>query len=167
VLLAALAVVAAALVAVADASACSCVVLDLDRDLPAADAAFVGHVVSREADKPIVSTADPVRWTFEVETAVKGELPQRVVVLAAVDSASCGLGLEEGQRAGLLLDRERDEWTSSLCRQADPAELIRNVQPGARVVADAEEDGGWWPYAAAGALGLAAAIAFALRRSAG
>ncbi len=168
---------AAALAAVAaftgpaadDAFACSCVSADPSEFLPQADAAFVGRPLDRRVDEPVLSSGDPAYWTFAIERAVKGTLPSRLVVVTAVDGASCGLELALGQRVGLLLDGSEGEYASNLCWQADPDELARHALPDARIVAGYAQPGGRpeWPFALAGGLALTALGArFALVRRA-
>jgi len=168
---------AAALAAVASlagahaepAFACSCIGVDPARDLPTVDAAFVGRAVSRRVDEPILSSGDAAVWTFEVERAVKGTLPARLEVTAAVSGASCGLELGLDQRIGLLLDRHGDGYSSSLCRQVDPELLLRHGLPTAEVVGFAPQEGtdGWRWAGVGGALavvvGAVAALAVGLR----
>jgi hypothetical protein len=160
-LVAALAWAASLAAPVEPASACSCVPPDPARDLADVDAAFVGTAVSRRVEErgPLRSSGDPAYWTFDVERAVKGELPEKLVVRAPVDSASCGLELRPGERVGLLLELRGGEYESSLCRQVEPDLLIG--------FAAGQNGRAWWPFALGGGLGLAlaaAATALALRR---
>ena len=120
------AVGAAALVLAADASACSCAPVDLERDLPRADGAFIGTLLERrEPPRGAPSSSDDsVTLLFRVEQAYKGDIDGRIEVVTARDGASCGLGLAVGERVGLLLDRERGAWRSGLCSQVDPADFL-------------------------------------------
>jgi hypothetical protein len=110
--------VAAALALAADASACSCAPVDLVRDLPRSDGAFVGSVLEHRREG---STAI---YLFRVEQVYKGDIENRVEVVTPADSAACALELGLGQRAGLLLLRDGGEWRSSLCSQVDPSEFL-------------------------------------------
>ncbi len=105
---------------------------DVRERLPEADGAFVGALVARH-DPPLggmVSSADQIRYTFRVERGVKGDIPAETIdVWSAANGASCGLETPVGERAGLLLERDGDRWTSNLCSQADPDVLIRAAQP--------------------------------------
>jgi hypothetical protein len=114
------------LVAASDASACSCVPVNLERDLPRADGAFVGTLLERREPPPaaVQSSADPVTLVFRVEQVYKGDIENRIEVVTARDGASCGLEVGVGQRVGLLLDRDGDAWRSGLCSQVDPAEFL-------------------------------------------
>jgi len=146
------------------AVACSCAGAVPALDLPRYDAAFIGTVVSHRVTHPtapLISSADPAYWTFEVERAVKGDLPHRVVVGTAASGASCGLELERGQRIGLLLTREGDVYTSGLCSQVDPDVLARAVPPPTPVAASSDDDSGWRWWAAGVGGGLIAALALA------
>jgi hypothetical protein len=102
----------------ADAYACSCLRVNLERDLPKADAAMIGTVLERR-------TSETSRvYLFRLEQVYKGQLENRVEVVTARDGAACGLELAVGQRVGLLLQRDGDLWRSGLCSQVDPAEFL-------------------------------------------
>jgi hypothetical protein len=102
----------------ADAYACSCLPVNLERDLPTADAAMIGTVLERR-------TGETSRvYLFRVEQVYKGELDNRVEVVTARDGAACGLELAVGQRVGLLLARDGEGWRSGLCSQVDPADFL-------------------------------------------
>lgn len=108
----------------ADASACTCVPVDLARDLPRADGAFVGTLAERR-DGEATSTL-----VFRVEQVYKGEIDNRVEVETALGGAACGVEAPVGERIGLLLERDGEVWRSSLCSQADPGLFLEltNVQ---------------------------------------
>ena len=110
--LAALVALAAAAATAEPAAACSCVQLDPRSALAAADAAFVGRLVERRV---VDAGRQQAVFVFAVERAVKGRLDGHVEVHAPLSSASCGLAAELGTRAGLLLYRRGEAWTSSLC----------------------------------------------------
>ncbi|MGZ8782742.1 MAG: hypothetical protein ACXWZB_04510 [Gaiellaceae bacterium] len=113
-----LAVAVASLAFAADAFACSCAPVDLERDLPGADAAVIGTVLERRA------TDSTATYLLRVEQVYKGELDGRVEVVTAADGAACGLEVSVGERIGLLLDRTGGEWRSGLCQQVDPADFL-------------------------------------------
>ncbi len=106
------------LAAAADAFACSCRPVDLERDLPLADAAMIGTVLERTVDG---STAT---YRFRVEQVYKGDVDSRAEVVTPASGAACGLEAQVGDRLGLLLTREGNTWTSGLCSQADPADFL-------------------------------------------
>jgi hypothetical protein len=102
----------------ADAYACSCLPVNLERDLPKADAAMIGTVLERR-------TSESSRvYLFRLEQVYKGELENRVEVVTARGGAACGLELAVGQRVGLLLDRDGERWRSGLCSQVDPSDFL-------------------------------------------
>lgn len=120
------AVIVAALVLVADASACSCAPVDLERDLPRADGAFIGTLLERREPPAaaVQASDDPVTLLFRVEQVYKGDIDGRVEVVTNRGGESCGLGVAAGERVGLLLDRERGVWRGGLCGQVDPADFL-------------------------------------------
>ena len=72
----------------------------------------------------IQSSADPVTLVFRVEQVYKGDIENRVEVVTARNSASCGVAVGVGQRTGLLLERDGRVWRSSLCSQVEPAAFL-------------------------------------------
>jgi len=102
----------------ADAFACSCLPVDLIRDLPRADGAFVGTVLERKVEH------QKAVYLFRVEQVYKGDIENRIEVVSAANGAACGLELEVDQRIGLLLTRAGGEWRSSLCSQVDPSAFL-------------------------------------------
>jgi hypothetical protein len=107
---------------------------DVRERLPESDGAFVGTFLARNDPPPVnglVSSATQVPYRYQVERVVKGDLPSSgiIEVWSSASGASCGLETLGGERAGLLLEREGDRWTSNLCSQADPDALLRAGQP--------------------------------------
>jgi hypothetical protein len=115
------------------AAACSCATYDVRERLPEVDGAFVGRLIARDeptAVDGLFSTDSLVRYRFSVDEPVKGAIPSGTIdVWSSFSGASCGLETPVGERAGLLLERDGDRWTSNLCSQADPDVLIRASQP--------------------------------------
>lgn len=109
---------AAVLALAADALACSCLPVDLARDLPRADGAFVGTLLARH------ERGDEAVFRFRVEQVYKGEIEDRIDVVSARDGAACGLELPAGERVGLLLERDGGSWRSGLCSQVAPAAFL-------------------------------------------
>ena len=109
---------AAALTTAVAALACTCAPVDLERDLPRADGAFVGTVLERR------STEASVLLLFRVEQVYKGDVNDRVEVETQRDGASCGLELGVGERVGLLLERDGELWRAGLCSQVEPAAFL-------------------------------------------
>jgi len=112
------AIAALSLAFAADALACSCLRVDLIRDLPRAEGAFIGTVLERKVER------QKAVYLFRVEQVYKGDIENRIEVVSAADGAACGLELEVDQRIGLLLTREGGQWRSSLCSQVDPSAFL-------------------------------------------
>ena len=112
------------LVLAADAFACSCRPVDLQRDLPTADGAFIGTVLERNV------SGQTATYRFRVEQVYRGNVENRAEVVTPVGGAACGLELAVGDRVGLLLKRDGNVWRSGLCSQVDPADFLAltNVQ---------------------------------------
>ena len=70
------------------------------------------------------------RYRFRVEQVYRGDVENRAEVVTPAGGAACGLELAVGDRVGLLLTRDGDEWTSGLCSQVDPSDFLAltNVQ---------------------------------------
>lgn len=80
------------------AYACSCAMPpDPATALQEASAVFVGTVTNTDVrNGPIISSADPVRVTFDVAQVWKGPTETPLVVITARDSATCGFGFQRG-----------------------------------------------------------------------
>jgi hypothetical protein len=102
----------------ADALACSCLPVDLVRDLPRAEGAFVGTLLERE------DGAATATLLFRVEQVYKGDISNRVEVVTPRGSAACGVEVPVGERIGLLLERGGGVWRSTLCSQVEPAAFL-------------------------------------------
>jgi hypothetical protein len=146
--------VAAMLGTTATASACTCVPVDLARDLPEADGAFIGTVLDAKPLGP-----NQVVYRFRVEQVYKGDIENRVEVVSGIDSPACGLSLPEGERVGLLLARNGDVWEGSLCGQVDPSEFLELTN----VDDNALPEINWGGYVV-GTVVLAAGAFFLVRR---
>lgn len=100
-----------------------------------ADAAFVGVLrdfSEVEAEVPI--------WTFEVESVHIGELGPDVKVAAPRGSGGCGLDLDAGERAAVLLswvepgestlvEADVAMWHTSFCSTGEPEQLAAFAPP--------------------------------------
>ncbi|HLE58325.1 MAG TPA: hypothetical protein VJA85_01630 [Candidatus Limnocylindria bacterium] len=101
-----LAVAALGIGPVATVLACTCMQLGAGEALANAQVAFTG-VVARVEDPnsgPIISSADPIIYTFAVEEALKGEPGSAPQVVSARESASCGMTFAVGQRWTVYAD---------------------------------------------------------------
>jgi hypothetical protein len=142
-----------ALALAGDALACSCLPVDLARDLPRADGAFVGTLLERH-DGEATSTL-----LFRVEQVYKGDIENRVEVETARGGAACGIELPVDERIGLLLERVGGVWRSSLCSQVEPSAFIALTD-----VKDNEFPPLNWPGIVVGSLVLLSGGYFLLRR---
>jgi hypothetical protein len=145
---------AVALALAGDALACTCAPVDLVRDLPRSDAAFVGSVLERR------STHASVLLLFRVEQVYKGDISGRVEVETERDGSTCGLDLEVGERVGLLLEREGGLWRSNLCSRVEPAAFLALTD-----VEDNELPDLNWPGVALGLLFLLVGLYALLRKT--
>jgi hypothetical protein len=148
------ALVLLALVGAAEAYACSCAPVELERDLPAADAAIIGSVLERSV------SGGTATYLFRVEQVYKGDVDSRAEVQTPASGAACGLELAVGDRVGLLLTREGDVWRSGLCSQVDPADFLAltNVEDNALPPIN-------WGGILVGVLVLGAGLFFLVRKS--
>ncbi|HEX4929610.1 MAG TPA: hypothetical protein VFV62_02795, partial [Gaiellaceae bacterium] len=142
-----------ALALAGDALACTCAPVDLARDLPRADGAFIGTLLERD-DREATSTL-----LFRVEQVYKGDISNRVEVETARGGAACGIETPVGERIGLLLERDGGAWSSSLCSQVDPAAFLELAD-----VQDNQLPPVNWGGIVVGALILLAGAYFLLRR---
>jgi len=103
-------------------SACSCAGLNDDEALAAADVVFTGRLVAVSAPEgPMISSGDPARFVFDVDSVLKGNAFETQSVVSARDGASCGLELQTGvdsvvfARTESSYDLAEGELDSSLC----------------------------------------------------
>ena len=106
------------LLVAAEAYACSCRPVDLQRDLPTADAAMIGTVLERTV------SGQTATYRFRVEQVYKGDIENRVEVETPRGGGACGIEVPVDERIGLLLERDGGVWRSSLCSQVDPAAFL-------------------------------------------
>jgi hypothetical protein len=142
------------LVLSAEAYACSCRPVDLVRDLPAADGAIIGAVLERSV------SGDTATYLFRVEQVYQGAIENRVEVVTPASGASCGLELAVGDRVGLLLTRDGDEWRSGLCSQVDPADFLAQTNVDDNALPPLN-----WGGILVGVLVLGAGLFFLVRKS--
>jgi hypothetical protein len=124
-LLLVLAVLLSLLVAPA-ARACSCFLGDPRDALQRADGAFIGTLTDV---RPVASDPAYADYTFEVETAVKGDLGATIELRAGSTDASCAFEAQVGDRIGAFLAQQDGRWWSGLCSQIDPDLLLRAAAP--------------------------------------
>lgn len=87
-------ILAAPLIGPERAFACSCMMpSSVKEQLETSEAVFAGHITSIvdvNKGKEIISTADPLRVTFEVSKAWKGNVSEEITIKTARAEASCG-----------------------------------------------------------------------------
>lgn len=110
----------------APAAACSCVASSDAAQLQAADAVFVGTVLgSEDPSEPrndgVVSSADPIDFSFAVERTDKGDLFTEEVVTTARSGASCGAEIGEGRYLVYAI-WDGDELSTDLCGGTRPVD---------------------------------------------
>ena len=127
------------------AEACSCVG-PTDEDsvdeyyaerIAESDAAIVAKVkkITPDDNKPSLADDEDI-YTVRITRTFKGlESKRKIKIHTAREGATCGLELGVGDRSGLLLYRQGNEWNGNLCGQAAPKSLRR----GAKLL---EESGG-------------------------
>jgi hypothetical protein len=98
-LLAVLAVPFVMIVTAPAALACSCAVQSFGEQLGRVGVAFTGTAVAvaDDATGPVLSSVDPLRWTFAVSRVYRGAPGARQVVTTARSDASCGAGFQVGR----------------------------------------------------------------------
>jgi hypothetical protein len=112
--------------------ACSCAMGEPRDALAEADAALVGTLIDRSEGGPSVPFyGDQVAtFRFRVSDDIKGNLEDEIDVVTSSSGASCGLEVADGARVGLfLMLTDEGVWTSGLCSQIEPDELLRAAEP--------------------------------------
>ena len=107
------------------ASACSCVATDIDTVLDNASAAFVGVAVDR------TDAGQGIRWGFEVETVLAGELSEFVVVSSGYGGGDCGHDFSQSGRVGVVAHSRDAGLATSICGGVWAAQELLEVHgPG-------------------------------------
>ena len=120
--------------------ACSCARVSTAEYVDHATVVFTGTVADKEPPpkRRVMSSMDPVTYTFEVERSFKGDVASPTEVLSAMSGASCGLeGVRTGDRYVVFADQGRggDLW-ASLCGGTAPwsadleADVVAASGPG-------------------------------------
>ncbi|HYR94083.1 MAG TPA: hypothetical protein VEP48_07745 [Methylomirabilota bacterium] len=103
------------------ALACSCVPFTKPQLIENAAVIFTGVVTggSRQFSFGIpcsVSSADPVTFSFDVETVYKGDVPKATAVTTVVGGASCGYEFVSGRRYTVFGTSAGGKLETNLCR---------------------------------------------------
>lgn len=138
----ALAALSLVLVTAGPSFACSCANAGTQEYVDGATAVFTGTVTDTEPPpkRPVMSSGDPVTYTFDVDRWFKGGDADPVPVLSAVSGASCGLeGVRVGRRYVVFAAESKrdggDLW-ASLCGGTAPwsavleADVVAATGPG-------------------------------------
>jgi hypothetical protein len=120
------------------AAACSCVVAEPSDFVEWADTIFVGTLVdiAPPPERPIMSSADPATYRFEVTDVLEGEPRESTEVQSAQSGASCGLELMEvGTRYVVFASRDQGDGkhvglSANLCGGTAPVDgaLLAEVE---------------------------------------
>lgn len=101
--------------------ACSCSLpLTPLEELEKSTAVFSGKVT--DIDFPIgikISSADPVKVTFEVSKTWKGPNSKTLIVATARHGASCGYSFKQGEEYLVYAYNEEDKLSASLCSRTE------------------------------------------------
>jgi hypothetical protein len=106
------------------AYACSCVAPGPpDEELANSVAVFTGKVVA--VAKPLsnfgpVSSADPIKVTFQVYNVWKGSVSQTTTITTSRSSASCGYTFEKGREYFVYAHGSENDLFVSLCSRTQP-----------------------------------------------
>lgn len=105
------------LVGAGSALACSCADRSDAKHRQAADAVFAGTVVaiSDPNPGPIISSVDPITYTFMVERSAKGVVGAMQEVVSARGGASCGCSFAQGARYVVYAGLEGGALRANLC----------------------------------------------------
>jgi hypothetical protein len=117
-LLAAIAAAALSAVPVSMVLACYCAQATIPESVGFADVVFTGTATAAEAPPPgdVVSTADPVHYSFAVDQVFKGDVVDaEIVASTAMDGASCGTAFGMDERWLVFANITDGEIWTGLC----------------------------------------------------
>jgi len=106
---------------------CSCVLPKASSEaLKEATAVFAGKVVGIDAPSGLViSSADPVKVTFNVSKVWKGPTYKTLVITTARNGASCGYSFKEGEDYVVYAYGKETELSTGLCSRT---KLLSNAE---------------------------------------
>lgn len=103
------------------AVACDCSWPTSDAEAMAtADLASTGTLVERIDPDPVVTSADPVRYVFDVQLVHKGAIGARVEVESALYGASCGATIVDDVPMFVVARTDGDRLVTSMCSGTRP-----------------------------------------------
>ncbi len=123
--------------------ACSCVPPGTPaEELKKSTAVFAGKVIGIEAPRLVVSSANPVKVTFEVSKVWKGPSSKNVVITTALNEASCGYSFKEGREYIVYAHGKENELSTGICSRTkllsdareELAELGEGITPNLQVI---------------------------------
>ena len=104
-------------------AACSCVVpIPISGELASATEIFSGRVVKLEHKRRgrDISSADPLEVTVEVKTVWKGNVPERTMVVTALEDASCGYPFQVARDYLIYVHEDAALAPVHLCSRTQP-----------------------------------------------
>lgn len=102
-------------------SACSCAeLLSPTRAFDRATAVFSGIVVSLEGPTNIISSADPVTATFQIDKVWKGPQQSEITITTAISSVSCGYEFQIGEWYLVYANGLKSDLQVDLCSGTKP-----------------------------------------------
>lgn len=119
-------VIIVSMLAIETESACACSCAppgSPDEELTRATAVFTGKVVGLA--KPLdgfgpISSADPIKVTFQVYTVWKGSISQTTTITTSRSGASCGYTFEKGSEYIVYAHGPENDLAVSLCSRTRP-----------------------------------------------
>lgn len=108
-------------------NACSCIPPALPKEsLEKSTAVFAGKVVDIDIPRGlVVSSADPVKVTFDVSKVWKGPDYKTLVITTARDGATCGYSFTQGDEYIVYTYGEGDKLSTGICSRT---QLLANAQ---------------------------------------
>ena len=95
--------------------ACSCMELQPGQALAMADLAFEGVVLGASGAPAVIDGFDQVRYSFAVQTMMKGRGVDTIELETAGNSAACGVEFSAGQLWRVYAAGGPGAWATSLC----------------------------------------------------
>ena len=144
------------------ASGCTCLMMTEAEAERTSKVVFAGTLADSRRDDAMHT------YLFEVDTVVKGDVPQRVLMKNNVDrSDSCGEALSDGKRY-LVYGDDVEDLKHNLC---SPTKVIGNrtiagtePESGGDTLPPESSSGWWLLYAAVTVAAVAFAVAYFIRR---
>ena len=141
------------------AAACDCTIPSDDEALDASDAVFSGRLVERIEPEVLQSSADEVRYVFEVDLVHKGTVGVRAEVFSAWSGGSCGAAIDDSA-PHVVFAREVDgRLVTTMCSGSRPLDASSAPVPFEGTAPTIQPEPGTRPERAAEVAGEEAAPA--------